>query len=727
MRHSPRPTFGLILLLAIIPAAVGQEVPPPAEEGPRPGRIFTVAEPVGDTVLRDLEAVTRQYLDRARTERSEPTLIFELLPKGSRPGVTRFGSALDLATLFSRKLGGAKRRVSYVPEPLPGFAGLAAFACDELVMGESAEIGPLAPPDEPLTDAVREAVRAFAADRSLPPDLLLGMLQPDLDLRRVRTTDGTAYFVLASRLDDFRKTHEIQDDAPAWDGGPRGVVTAKRARDWGLSKRTVGSRRDLAALYGLRGASGDDPGLGQAAPPVWVRLDGPIDAVKAGHVSRQISKAQELQAGLLVLELNSQGGVIEAANELSDRLTQLSGLKTVAYVNDAAANAATLVAFACDEIVVRKAGHIGPVESAQPGRLARGEKLDPEKLKAIADRLVAIAEQKGHSPAIARAMADASAVVVDARDLQTGAVVPVLQDQAQLDPGRYQVLSVRKPAGKRALSLTGDEALAWGLSYAAVSDDEEFRSVYGLTGQQIHVARPSWVDALVTTLNTPWVSWLLLFIGLFMLVVELKLPGIGLPAITSALAFLLFFWSRYLNGTADQLEIILFLAGLIALALELFVFPGVGIFGMSGVLLILVSIVMASHTFVWPSNEGEYRQMGGTLLRVVGALAGVAGGVAFLARYFPSIPYLNRLILVPESSGADDFDPDTGKPTGPGEASYAYLMGETGRTTTTLRPAGKARFGDLLIDVVADGGYVEPNSLVEVIEVQGTHVIVKRA
>jgi len=102
----------------------------------------------------------------------------------------------------------------------------------------------------------------------------------------------------------------------------------------------------------------------------------------------------------------------------------------------------------------------------------------------------------------------------------------------------------------------------------------------------------------VTTLNDPFVGWVLLFVGIFMLILEIKMPGVGLPAITSALAFLLFFWSRYLSGTADQLEILLFLVGMVCLGLELFVFPGFGVFGMSGFLLIVVSIVMASHTFV---------------------------------------------------------------------------------------------------------------------------------
>ena len=84
------------------------------------------------------------------------------------------------------------------------------------------------------------------------------------------------------------------------------------------------------------------------------------------------------------------------------------------------------------------------------------------------------------------------------------------------------------------------------------------------------------MDSLVAFLTDPIVSWILLFLGVFMMVMELKLPGIGLPGIISALAFLLFFWSHYLSGTADQLEIILFLIGLVCLAIELFVVPGIG-------------------------------------------------------------------------------------------------------------------------------------------------------
>ena len=148
---------------------------------------------------------------------------------------------------------------------------------------------------------------------------------------------------------------------------------------------------------------------------------------------------------------------------------------------------------------------------------------------------------------------------------------------------------------------------------------------------------------------------------------------------------------------------------------------------MSGILLMLTSIVMASHTFVWPTQEYEYREMGCTLLQVA-ARAGRRGrrGPSSVGPYFPSLPLFNRLVLKPEPwTGPRTGDP-TAKPPIEGYDSLAFLIGETGRTTTVLRPTGKARFGNLLIDVTADGFYIEPDSLVEVVDVQGTRVIVKR-
>ena len=209
----------------------------------------------------------------------------------------------------------------------------------------------------------------------------------------------------------------------------------------------------------------------------------------------------------------------------------------------------------------------------------------------------------------------------------------------------------------------------------------------------MRVEGAGWVDWLVTVLTNPYVSWMLLFIGAVMLVVELKLPGIGLPAIISAVAFLLFFGSHYLSGTADQLEIILFLIGLVCIALEIFVFPGFGVFGMSGILLMLCSIVLASHTFIWPTQDYEYQELGHTLLQLTGMLVAVGSCTVVLARYFPSLPLFNRLILKPEPWTDRRYDEDIWEEaSADGYESLTFLIGETGRTTT---PAEAHRQGTL--------------------------------
>ena len=399
-------------------------------------------------------------------------------------------------------------------------------------------------------------------------------------------------------------------------------------------------------------------------------------------------------------------------------------MKTVAYIDDRALGVAALLPLACRDIIFKKTARMGEIRQIIVGRNNRLEDLSEAQVQVLTKKAAFLAGKRGHPEAVARAMVDPATEVVEARDQNTGAVQLLLREEAEADRARFQGIEVRKKPG-HTLILTGDEAAAFGLGQV-VGNEEELKGLYGLRGKLIRVDGPTWVDSLVTVLTDPYVSWLLLFVGLFMLVIELKLPGIGLPAITSALAFLLFFWSHYLSGTADQLEIILFLVGLVCLGLELFVFPGFGIFGMSGILLMLCSIVMASHTFVWPTQDYEYREMGFTLLQLIGALVAVVGGAVALARYLPSIPLLNRLVLKPEPWTGVDSDDPTSKPPMEGYESLAFLVGETGRTTSPLRPTGKARFGNLLLDVTADSYYVEPDSLVEVIDVQGTRVIVKK-
>jgi membrane-bound serine protease (ClpP class) len=711
----------------LLPWTASSAQAPAAGPESNPGQFFTITEPITNETIQRIRAATRQLVDRTAGDAKgkSPILVFEFLPGETAPGSSDFGSSFDLASLISKELGGARLTVAYIPQPLKGYAVLAAVACTEIVMGASATLGPITPENQTFDPALREPVRFLALRKTRDPDLLLGMLDRDADLRVVRTADRATHYVLAEHLDDFRKTAQVADEQPAWEGGQRGVLTAKRARAEGFVKAIAENPADVAHIYQIGGQSSvEDPTLGQIIRPVWIKIEGPLDTVKVSYLARRIEQARQAKVNLLFFQIDSPGGLDSAADGLADLISSITDMKTVAYIDERAVGVAALLPLACRDIVMKKSSQMGDIRQLITGRNNRLEDLNPAQVQVLTKKASFLARKKGHPEAIARAMVDPNAEVVEATDLQTGGVKLLLREEVEADRNRYQGVQVRKSPGSN-LTLTGLEAASYGVSQV-VGSEEELKALYGLRGKMIRVDGPSWVDSLVTILTDPYVSWLLLFVGIFMLVIELKLPGIGLPAITSALAFLLFFWSHYLSGTADQLEIILFLVGMVSLGLELFVFPGFGVFGMTGILLMLCSIVMASHTFVWPSQDYEYREMGFTLLQLVGAMIGVAVGAVVLARYFPSIPLLNRLVLKPEPWTAAEAEDPTLKPPLEGYESLAFLIGETGRTTSPLRPTGKARFGNMLLDVTADSFYVEPDSLVEVVDVQGTKVIVKK-
>jgi membrane-bound serine protease (ClpP class) len=687
--------------------------------GSVPGQFFPVTEPINDTVLEDIRSATSRFTGRITEAGDRPILIFEIRPGKERPGQSPFGASSDLDHFISTKLQGAKRTVAFVPEPLSGYAVLVALACDEIVMGENASLGPITPEGEQVKNREREEVRDLANRKGRDVDLLLAMLDKDKDLREVRTADRQTHYVLAENLDAFKKTHEVLEEKSAWDGGRRGVLTAQQARGT-ISKLIADDRAKIREVYRLP-STADDPTLGAVVNAVRIKIEDAIDASKESYLKRRLAQARQEKVNLIFFELDSPGGTNGPADNIAELISNTRDIKTVAYINDRALGMAALIALACDEIVFARDGKMGDVKSFTTGRDA--EEIDRRMLGEIAKRASEIAHRKGHPEAVARAMVDPDVELFHALDKETGAPIYVARDQLEANPNRYLKPELLPRAPGEPLKLDANDAINLGVARRAVGSVKELTESYGIR-KEVRIDGPTWVDSLVTTLNTPFVSWLLLFIGMFMLILELKLPGLGLPAILSALAFLLFFWGHYLSGTADQLEIMLFLGGLVCLALELFVFPGFGVFGMSGILLILVSVVMASHTFVWPTQEYEYRQMGQTLLQLTIAIACVAGGAGVLGRYFPSLPLFNRIVLKPDPIG--QLDDPTAKPSLAGETSYFFLVGETGRTTTALKPTGKARFGELLLDVTADGFYVEPDSLVEVVDVQGSKVIVKK-
>jgi membrane-bound ClpP family serine protease len=279
-----------------------------------------------------------------------------------------------------------------------------------------------------------------------------------------------------------------------------------------------------------------------------------------------------------------------------------------------------------------------------------------------------------------------------------------------------------KAAGQ-LLELTADKAKNFGIARDVVNNPQNIQELAALFGvSKIQESPPDWLDKLAYFLGDPVVAMFLIIIGVTCLILELKMPGIGIPGVIAALCFVLFFWSQsQMNGQVTLLAVLLFLLGLVLLGIEIFLIPGFGVIGISGILLVLAGLGLATVEHM-PQSSQEWTSFGGTLT-TFGLGLMIATAAAFVvARYLPNIPYANRLVLAPPGEKEGDVADDTAAANA---ESLAALLGAVGTAATVLRPAGMARIGDAYVDVVSEGSYIPAGARVQVIEIEGNRIVVK--
>ncbi len=457
-------------------------------------------------------------------------------------------------------------------------------------------------------------------------------------------------------------------------------------------------------------------------------FDGVITPLRVAYLKRKLEAARESGVRVVVVEINSPGGGVEESFAAARMLQQITWARTVAYVPDMALSGGAVVALGCDDIVMGPNARLGDVGVIYQDDYAFFQ-YAPEKVRSdIALRMRALAEAKGRPPALAEAMVDMDLEVYRVVDASTNEAAYKTQAEidADADPGRWQqkqpVFESRK---EHFLEATGSRAVELELAQGVVHDREEVRQRYELAS--LRVVRRSGIDVAVAVLNSWPITFLLLLVGVSALYVEMSAPGISIGGLIAGLCFLALFWSRFLGGTCGWLEVILFVSGVIFLAVELFLLPGFGVAGVLGLLLILVSVVMAGQNYVLPSNERELVTTLRSLLVVLASGVAFVGVAMVASRYFGSIPVLNRLALKPPTSGtpgdSQGKSAEGKAATALGEA-HGIQVGDWGIAVSPLRPAGKGRFGEEYVDIVADGAFVEQGSQVRVTDVSGNHIVV---
>ena len=179
-----------------------------------------------------------------------------------------------------------------------------------------------------------------------------------------------------------------------------------------------------------------------------------------------------------------------------------------------------------------------------------------------------------------------------------------------------------------------------------------------------------------------------------------------------------------MGGPAGWLEVGLIVLGLGCLGLEIFVIPGFGVFGVSGILLVIASLVMAGHswTFDLATNIEELTWQTGQVMLSLGIVLGL--GIA-IARFLPSVPGFDSMVLGPPGSGMNE--PRLRLPESIPEREFgdSVTIGDLGTAVTMLRPSGKARFSDRVVDVISEGPFILGNARLEIVAVTGNRIVVR--
>jgi len=403
-----------------------------------------------------------------------------------------------------------------------------------------------------------------------------------------------------------------------------------------------------------------------------------IDLGLAPYIRRVVSEAEKNNADAIIFKINTFGGRVDAATQIKDAIIS-TNILTIAFINNRAISAGSLIALSCNKIVMVPGSSIGATTVVDQ----TGQKQSEKYQSYMRSEMRATAERNGRRTDIAEGMVDERIVIEG------------LVDSTQL------------------VTLTSEEAYKYGIADTLLSNLDEVLSAFKLKGTAIETLDQNWAEGVVRFLNNSIISSILIMIGFFGLLAEIKSPGWGLPGTAGLIALALFFGSSYILQLASIIEILMFVIGVGLILLEIFVVPGFGITGISGIVLVLVSLFLSlvgSHPFV------DFEMVSKAIIQLALSLFTAFVLVFILAKFLPKTNTFQRFVLSESEKNDKGFS---------SHSNVKELIGSEGVALTTLRPSGTAEINGNRIDVVTESSYVEKGKRIKVIAAEGMRIVVK--
>ncbi|HBE68442.1 MAG TPA: hypothetical protein DDW52_09880 [Planctomycetaceae bacterium] len=668
-------------------------------------------------IVGDRDAIVAGQLEaiRSGTEGTRPTVILNFgAETGDGTGSSGRGSQFERCLALARDLIDwvpHARLVAFVPKNVEGHAVLPILACEELIIASDATLGAAAI-DEPADDWIMTSYQNVSAKRGLLPTAIVRtMLDPEAVAIRVQIQDSaTPETVGKEKATQLRSTGAIESEDSLWDGGGLASYTGEQLSRYQWALGNASSLLDAAKVAKINTSLRSVSQLPRDWKPVQVTLAGELSNVRVNQIIRGLTEQVEDGCNLILIRLRGAKADMIQATRLAEFLESeiTKDVYRLVSIEAATQGPVGVVLAAADEVVMVGNATIGPdVEAVGNG--------SPESIHRTINELAT----GGVRPVpLLAAICSPEILVKEFVHQDTGERAIFTDWQIEQQAGADRWLEKRTVAGGKDIDL--DLAVRYRL---IDSVDGTRQSAFGRLGleQEPPELKLSWIDAGVQLLaSQTWLPRLLMMIGFFALMAELSAPGIGVGGFLSAFCFVGFFWLEGLNGNVEALEVVLFIFGLVALGLELFVIPGFGIFGIGGLLMLLVSIVLASQTFVLPTNSAQLSQVAVNLFWVACLALGGMVGLLLMHRRLENSPLLRWVTLEPPTPEMLE-DRDGIEAT----RRLENLLGQNGITTTRLNPSGKAQFGNSVVSVVGTGNLIGEGIPVTVVEVRGPLILVE--
>lgn len=500
----------------------------------------------------------------------------------------------------------------------------------------------------------------------------------------------------------------------------------------------------IVLFFGSLAVSVEPNSVGEDLPTVKAAIivcKGMIDDGLYKSIKRRTQEALDEGADYLIYEIGTYGGLLKSGDDIAKYFILRetwpeAGKKahTVAYITTQAISAGAMISVSCQDIIMLENTTVGDCAPIQIG--AKLEGVEREKAesftRAAFDRA---AEANGYPAVLLKSMVTMQTKVYRVRDLQTDALEFFEENKLPKDPNKYDLDNKELIVSEtELLTLTASQAFEYGIARAVVKDRKEALEFLAERDGVVFEGEPpvlklNWSEQMVRWVNSPAVMGVLVMVALLGVYIELNTPGVGLPGLVAVICFTIIIGSKHLVGLANWVEVALFVVGLLLLVIEVFVLPGFGIAGVLGIICVFAGlfgmlIKNPPDKLPWPQHEFDWQLFTNG---VFGLLIGVGGFVVLawaFTKYLPKLQFLSGLILVP--SGAKIGDEVEISMTSPPESETVSVnVGDVGEVVKTLRPTGKAKFDEAIVDVVAQAEFLEKGAIVEIAEIHGNRVVVK--